>query len=279
MTGALSPLLALVATVLALGLVAGRARGGPGPAWLTAGRRVPVPPALLAAARPARAERVLGAAGLAGVASPDDLARARLGAVALAGAAGALLAPVWSGAVVLAPLAAGLAAFAPERALARRAAARRRRMTRALPEVLDLLAICVEGGMALDPALAVATEHARGPLGDELAAARADIALGMPRRDAYAALAERCGVPEVAVAVGALVQAEELGAPLSPALAAQAGATREAARRAALDRAAKAGPRIQLVVATILVPAALVLIVGAFAIELAGQVGAVIDAP
>jgi tight adherence protein C len=174
---------------------------------------------------------------------------------------------------------AGLAAFAPERALARRAAARRRRMTRALPEVLDLLAICVEGGMALDPALAVATEHAGGPLGDELAAARADIALGMPRRAAYAGLAERCGVPEVAQAVGALVQAEELGAPLSPALAAQAEATREAARRAALDRAAKAGPRIQLVVATVLVPAALILIVGAFAIELTSQVGAVIDAP
>ena len=55
--------------------------------------------------------------------------------------------------------------------------------------------------------------------------------------------------PELARTVAALLQAEELGAPLSRALEGQAEALRVARRQAARDRAARAAPKIQLVVA------------------------------
>ena len=241
--------------------------------------RVPVGRASLAWARPSDAAARLVAAGVDAVATPDDLARARVLGAVLGGLAGVTAIPLCEGAFVLAPVCAALGALAPEHALARRAGRRRRRVQADLPDVLDLLAICVEGGMALDPALAVASRHVPGPLGEELRTALGDIALGRPRPSAYADLAARCGVAEVTGAVGALLQAEELGTPLSAALAAQADATREAARRHALERAARAGPRIQLVVAVVMVPAALMLIVGGFAIALSREVGAVLGAP
>jgi tight adherence protein C len=49
-----------------------------------------------------------------------------------------------------------------------------------------------------------------------------------------------------------------------------------ARRQAARDRAARAAPRIQLVVALVMVPGALLLILGIMVIELASQVGAVV---
>lgn len=263
--------------LLAVALVAGRApRERRGPAWLSAAAALPLPEGLLARARARDAGERLVAAGLDGVAGPDDLARARVGAVMVAlglGGVAALIAPPTA---VLVPVLALAAGLLPGRLLDRRAAVRRREVLRALPDVLDLLSICVEGGMALDPALGVAARHAPGPLGRELQRAIAEIALGSMRAEAYRALGRRCAVPELVAAVNALVQAEELGTPLAGALAAQAAMARDAARRAALERAAKAGPKIQLVVAVVLVPAALVLIIGAFAVELSREVGGIL---
>lgn len=279
MTPALASLIVGALACLSLGMRGRRPSPDARPGWLRLAAMVPVGGARVAWARPADAPGQLVAAGVDAVATADDLARARILGAVLAGLAGAATTPLWDGAIVLAPMCAALGALAPERLLARRAARRRRRVRADLPDVLDLLAICVEGGMALDPALTVASTHATGPLGDELRNALGDISLGRPRPSAYADLAARCGVAEVTGAVGALLQAEELGTPLSATLAAQADATREAARRQALERAARAGPRIQLVVAVVMVPAALILIVGAFAIELSREVGAMLGAP
>ncbi len=83
------------------------------------------------------------------------------------------------------------------------------------------------------------------------------------------------GSDDVGRLVGALVQAEELGTPLATALAGQAEALRAVRRQLARDRAARAAPRIQLVVALVMVPGALLLVLGMMVVELASQIGAV----
>ncbi len=184
----------------------------------------------------------------------------------------------WSppAAALLAP-ALGLAgAIAPSRWLAARGAARRRALVRELPDLLDLLGICVESGMALDPALDLAAGRLGGMLGREIEEVLHDLSLGTPRPEAYRALVERTGAPELAQTVGALLQAEELGAPLSRALEGQAESLRVARRQAARERASRAAPKIQLVVALLMVPAVLLLVLGILLIELSRQVGAVI---
>jgi tight adherence protein C len=257
------------------------ARGAPGgpapvPGTLRLASRLPCPAGLARAlARPGDEARI-GRAGLGDALTAAGLGRARAGA-ALAG--GGLVLPVAAlapPALVLAPLAAVAGALWPSRWLARREAARRRALVRELPDLLDLLGICVESGMALDPALELAAGRLGGELGAEIDRVLRDLSFGTQRADAYRALVERAGAPELAQTVGALLQAEELGAPLSRALEGQAEGLRVARRQAARERAAKAAPKIQLVVALLMVPAVLLLVLGVLLIELSRHVGGVV---
>jgi tight adherence protein C len=273
-------LAALVCAATALRVRGDRARAPrppgavPGPiAWLA---RMPVPmPVARALARPGDADE-LRRAGLEGRVTPESLARCRA-AGALAGLAvtipAALLAPV---ALLLVPLAAVAGALAPGRWVMRRRRARATALVRELPDLLDLLGICVESGMALDPALDLAAGRLGGTVGGEVARVLRDLSLGTPRRAAYQDLIDRTGTPELTRTVAALLQAEELGAPLSGALQGQAEALRAGRRQAARERAATAAPKIQLVVATLMVPAVLLLVIGVLLMELTRQVGAVI---
>lgn len=256
------------------------ARGAAGavPAPLRLAARVPCPAALAGLATRDGDEGRIARGGLAGVLSPERLGRARAGAALAAAALTLPLAALAPAAVLLAP-ALGLAgALLPSRWLAGRETARRRALVRELPDLLDLLGICVEAGMALDPALGLAAGRLGGTLGAELEEVLRDLSLGTHRADAYRALVARTGAPELAQTVAALLQAEELGAPLSRALEGQAEALRLARRQASRERAARAAPKIQLVVALVMVPAVLLLVLGVLLIELSRQVGGVVGA-
>lgn len=238
--------------------------------------RVPAPAGPGRRAVRAGDDRLIAAAGLEGRVSAADIAAARVGCAILAGL---ITAPgLLAGPVALVPIAGlvCLASVAPGRWLSRRATRRRAALVRELPDLLDLLGICVEAGMALDPALGLCGERLGGTVGEEVDRLLGDLRFGMPRAAAYRALVDRMDVPELTQAVAALLQADELGTPLSGALAGQATALRSARRQAARDRAAKAAPKIQLVVALLMVPAVLILVLGVLIIELSRQVGAVV---
>jgi tight adherence protein C len=246
------------------------------PAPLRLAARLPCPAALVRLALRDGDEARIARAGLGGTLTPETLARARAGAGLVAVAAALPLAVVAPMAAVLAPALGLGAALAPSRWLAARQSARRRALVRELPDLLDLLGICVESGMALDPALELAAGRLGGALGAEIEHVLHDLSLGTHRAEAYRALVRRTGAPELAQTVAALLQAEELGAPLSRALEGQAEALRVARRQAARERAARAAPKIQLVVALLMVPAVLILVLGVLLIELSRQVGAVV---
>jgi tight adherence protein C len=274
-------LIALAAVVaLMMGIVAARAAAGTGhvgvPAAIRMLARVPSTASLRAVLGGAADGRMVHAAGLTPASVAPLLPRARTGGLLAGVVAGALAGVVAVPMLVLAPLLGVVGRAVPDRLLHAMARRRRRAIVDMLPDLLDLMVICVEAGMALDPALALAADRLGGPLGDEVRATLGDQALGTPRRSAYRALADRTGSDDVARLVAALLQAEELGTPLATALAGQAESLRAARRQAARDRAARAAPRIQLVVALVMVPGALLLILGIMVIELAGQVGAVV---
>jgi tight adherence protein C len=249
---------------------------GPIPAPLRLAARLPCPAALVRVAAREGDEARIARAGLTASLTPETLARARAGAGVAAAAAVLPLALVAPLAGVLAPAIGLAAAIAPSRWLAARQAARRRALVRELPDLLDLLGICVESGMALDPALELAAGRLGGTLGAEIDHVLHDLAMGTHRAEAYRSLVRRTGAPELAQTVAALLQAEELGAPLSRALEGQAEALRVTRRQAARERAARAAPKIQLVVAMLMVPAVLILVLGVLLIELSRQVGAVV---
>jgi len=142
--------------------------------------------------------------------------------------------------------------------------------------VIDVVVLCADAGLALEPALRHAARRLEGVCAEEVRVMLAQLDLGTPRREAYRALAARTGTTELTGLVSALLQAEELGTPINAALARQAELLRANRRQAIRDRSARAAPKVQMVVAMVMVPASLLLIVGVMVIQLIGQVGGVV---
>jgi tight adherence protein C len=88
----------------------------------------------------------------------------------------------------------------------------------------------------------------------------AELFCGVPLGAALASLRRRVPGSEVATLVAAIERSRRLGSPLADQLRRQATALRRDNRRAIEDRAARAAPKIQLVVALVLVPSVLLMI-------------------
>jgi tight adherence protein C len=187
---------------------------------------------------------------------------ALLAAVAATGPAAALPGRLGPATLAAAPVAGFLA---PDLWLRRRAQRRARTMRGELADVLDLLRVCVEAGQAPAQALAEVGRRHRGALGRELRRAARELALGRPRAQALAALAARCPLGEVAALAAAVARADRHGAPLAPALESLAADARADRSRAIREQASRAGPKIQLVVALLLVPGVMLLVAAALA--------------
>jgi pilus assembly protein TadC len=183
----------------------------------------------------------------------------------------AACAVTWHALGVSAAVAEGAIAGAALLAIRRRALVAQARsnaeLAGALPDALDLLAACVEGGATLDRALAAVAPHVDGALGSRLAVCAAQLRSTRPRREVLRALGGE-PVRELDRAGHALAAADELGSPLASTLTEQAALQRELARQGVRERAAAAGPKIALVVAVTLVPSALVLVLGSQALAL-----------
>jgi tight adherence protein C len=158
--------------------------------------------------------------------------------------------------------------LAPDVLVARRTRARGRAMAAELPDLLDLLRVSVEAGLPLGRSLSEVGSRHGGVLAREWRAAAARIDLGVPQAEALARLVARCPVPAVSTLVAALRRADRHGAPLSDTLAAQAAEARAAHARRLHEQAARAAPKIQLVVALMLVPSAMLLVAAALVASL-----------
>ncbi|MDO8212698.1 type II secretion system F family protein [Conexibacter sp. CPCC 206217] len=162
---------------------------------------------------------------------------------------------------LLVPVALPAATFlAPDLWLQRHARARGREMEIELPDLLDLLRVALAAGLPLERAIGDVARRASGLLAREWRTVAVQVELGVPRERALADLAQRCPAPGVAALVRTLDRAARHGAPLGEALTAQAAEARAAYARRLNEQAARAAPKIQLVVALLLVPSVLLLV-------------------
>lgn len=98
---------------------------------------------------------------------------------------------------------------------------RQQKLTRAFPDALDLMVICVEAGLSMEAALhRVADEVADNSpeLAEEMSLTTAELAFLPDRRSALENLAKRTGLPSIRSLVTALTQAEKYGTPVSVSL-------------------------------------------------------------
>jgi tight adherence protein C len=207
--------------------------------------------------------RRLTLAGLATKVSPGTVLIAKL-ASAVAGAFAALLAaPVAPGRLSLL-VALGLPAagfIAPDALLERRAQRRRRRLVGALPDALDLLAVSAASGRGPAAGFAEIARAGQGPLAEELRMTVAELSCGRPLSEALLSLRARVPGSELATLCAAIERSRRLGSPLAEQLRRQATDLRRSQHRLVEERAARAAPKIQLVVALVLVPSVLLMIV------------------
>jgi tight adherence protein C len=222
-------------------------------------------PHLLAALVPIGMAERLERAGLARQVSASQvvaakLAGAALGALTAVSATGLVpsrLAPV----VAVALPAAGF--LAPEALIERMARRRRLAAIAALPDALDLLATGLASGRAPARVMGEIAATTGGPLARELAVALADLECGGSQATAMDGLARRLPGPETAALTAALERSRRFGSPLADQLHDQASALRRDARRVLSERAARAAPKIQLVVALLLVPSVMLMLAAA----------------
>ena len=221
--------------------------------------------------RPVRdlADRI-AAAGRPGGLGPRELQAAKAASAAVGAGIGVFLALMAPGRLGIAIVALAPAAgfMCPDLWLGRRALGRARAVRRELPALLDLLRVTVDAGSSLTAAMSEVGARAGGPLAAEWRAVAGEVALGVPLSEALDGMARRLPQTEVRALVAALERARRHGTPLGDTLARQAQDCRLTLRRAVQEEAARSGPKIQLVVALLLVPSVLLMVAAALAAAL-----------
>jgi tight adherence protein C len=134
-----------------------------------------------------------------------------------------------------------------------------------LPDVLDLITVCVEAGLSMDAALIKTTEtpqFAKDPLAKEIKIATMETRAGKPRIESLRDMAERTMVDDVKSFVTMLAQTERFGTSLSQALGVHSESLRTKRRQYAEEAAAKTTIKMIFPLVFFVFPALMVVILG-----------------
>jgi tight adherence protein C len=115
----------------------------------------------------------------------------------------------------------GIGYLAPDFWLGRRIKKRQAEVRRSLPDVLDLLVICLEAGLGMDQATTRTTQELASThpiISDELDLVVLEQRAGRPRSECWRSMADRTDVDVVRQLVSTLVQAEQFGTSIAKTL-------------------------------------------------------------
>jgi tight adherence protein C len=150
--------------------------------------------------------------------------------------------------------------------LRQKSASRQKEITRALPDVLDLLTVSVEAGLGFDAGISKVVEKTKGPLAEEFSKTLHEIRMGKGRRDALRDLGRRTGNPDLIGFVGAIVQADQLGVSIGNVLRIQSDDLRNRRKARAEEQAMKAPIKILFPLIFFIFPSLFIIILGPAAI-------------
>lgn len=142
---------------------------------------------------------------------------------------------------------------------------------RALPDALDVLVICLEGGLSLSAGLRrVSTElrTAHPELASELAIVQREVQLGLTSGEALKKMGERSDLEEVRSLASVILQSERLGASLVKALRVHAESLRLKRYQRAEEKAAVAATKVLFPTLLFILPAVFVVVLGPAAFHL-----------
>jgi tight adherence protein C len=159
--------------------------------------------------------------------------------------------------------------LAPDFWLGKKIAARQKRITRGLPDVLDLLVICMEAGLSLDQATARAAQelsNSQPDICDELNVVVLEQRAGRPRSEAWKNMSDRTGVESLRNLVSMLVQTEQFGTSIAKMLRVHADTLRTQRVQMIEELAAKTSVKLVFPLVLFIFPALFLVTLGPAAI-------------
>jgi tight adherence protein C len=152
--------------------------------------------------------------------------------------------------------------FVPELLLYSRGQERQQAIGLELADTLDQMTIAVEAGLGFEAAMARSGKNGKGPLAEELVRTLQDIAVGQPRREAYLALADRTGVPDLRRFIRAVVQADQYGVSIADVLRTQAQEMRLKRRQRAEEKAMQIPVKVIFPLVLCILPTLFIVLLG-----------------
>lgn len=206
-------------------------------------------------------------AGMTSKVKPVQFLGIRIGATVLGGILGVLLA--LTGKTLpgiqrfgLAVAGFGLGFYFPMMWLNQKIKKRQEEVTKALPDALDLLTICVEAGLGFDAAMSKVAEKWDNELSRAFAKTVQEMQLGKIRREALRNLANSLEVPDVTSFAAAIIQADQLGVSMAKVMRIQSEQMREKRRQRAEEKARQAPVKIMIPTIFLIFPSLLIVLLG-----------------
>ncbi len=197
--------------------------------------------------------------------SPSDFTAVRYIACVVLFALGLLLGallgqPIWI--AIFAVAGALMGFYGPLLWLRQEVDKRRKEISLALPDAMDLLTIAVEAGLGFDAAIARVTEKFHNALADEFAQVLSEVRLGRPRLEALDDMGRRTGVEDLHNFVQAVIQSEQMGVGVARILRLQSDEMRRKRRQRAQELAAQASLKMLLPMVGCIFPTLWIILLG-----------------
>jgi tight adherence protein C len=162
-------------------------------------------------------------------------------------------------------------ALLPDALLERWGRARQRTVRHSLPDALDLMVLCMEGGMTLDAALQCATDELASVhpvLCGELERVQREVQMGIPVGESLKSLAERLKISELRDLAAVVNQSTRFGVGAAKALRCYADAARVERQGRLEENAQKAAVKILFPTLLFIFPAIFVVLLGPAAFQI-----------
>src|SRR5208283_2682974 len=143
-----------------------------------------------------------------------------------------------------------------------------------LPDVLDMMVVCVEAGLGLDQAMRKVSDEMKKAypiLAAEFALTNFQLQMGKTRSECLHDLGMRTGVADLRSLAGVLIQADKFGSSIAQALRVQSESMRTRRSQLAEEKAAKTAVKLLFPLVVFIFPGIFVVLVGPAAITMMRQ--------
>jgi tight adherence protein C len=167
----------------------------------------------------------------------------------------------------------GLGFIGPKFWLSKRVTIRKRLISRALPDTLDLLQVSMEAGLGFDLALSKVVEKTKGPLSSEFKKALEEIMVGKSRKEALKDVGRRTGVEDLQLFINNIIQAEQLGVSIAKVIQVQSDQLRVLRRQRAEEQAMKVPIKMLFPLIFFIFPIILLVVLGPVILKIIQELG------